>query len=92
MDAGELASNCWIKTAGLLNKYSRSDNPHMTVKRWIVREHDAQQVDALAGVLNVSPTIAALLISRGCADEITARKFLRPAHDQLHDPVPDEGY
>ena len=58
----------------------------MTVKRWIVREHDAQQVNALAGVLNVSPTIAALLISRGCADEITARKFLRPAHDQLHDP------
>jgi len=58
----------------------------MTIKRWIVREHDARQVNALAGALNVSPTIAALLISRGCADEITARKFLRPAHDQLHDP------
>jgi single-stranded-DNA-specific exonuclease len=58
----------------------------MTVKRWIVREHDAQQVDSLARALNVSPTIAALLISRGCADETSARKFLKPSHDQLHDP------
>jgi len=58
----------------------------MTVKRWIVREHDAQKVDSLANAINVSPTIAALLISRGCADETSARKFLKPAHDQLHDP------
>jgi single-stranded-DNA-specific exonuclease len=58
----------------------------MTAKRWIVREHDAQKVDALARVLNVSPTIAALLISRGCADETSGRKFLKPSHDQLHDP------
>src|SRR6266849_4803094 len=58
----------------------------MTVKRWIVREHDAQKVDSLASAINVSPTIAALLISRGCADETSARKFLKPAYDQLHDP------
>jgi len=58
----------------------------MTAKRWIVREHDAQQVDSLARALNVSPTIAALLISRGCADESAARKFLKPSKDQLHDP------
>ncbi|HZE64437.1 MAG TPA: single-stranded-DNA-specific exonuclease RecJ [Pyrinomonadaceae bacterium] len=58
----------------------------MTAKRWIVREHDAQKVDSLANAINVSPTIAALLISRGCADETSARKFLKPAHDQLHDP------
>ena len=58
----------------------------MMVKRWIVREHDAQQVGSLARALNVSPTIAALLISRGCADELSARKFLKPSHDQLHDP------
>ncbi len=58
----------------------------MTVKRWIVREHDAQKVDTLASAINVSPTIAALLISRGCADETSARKFLKPAYDQLHDP------
>jgi single-stranded-DNA-specific exonuclease len=58
----------------------------MTAKRWIVREHDAQQVDSLARALNISPTIAALLISRGCADESAARKFLKPSNDQLHDP------
>jgi len=58
----------------------------MTAKRWILREHDAQQVDALARALNVSPTIGALLISRGCVDESSARKFLKPSHDQLHDP------
>jgi single-stranded-DNA-specific exonuclease len=58
----------------------------MTVKRWIVCEHDAQQVDSLARALNVSPTIASLLISRDCADENAARKFLKPSHDQLHDP------
>ena len=58
----------------------------MKAKRWIVREHDAQQVDSLARALNVSPTIAALLIARGCADEPSARKFLKPSHDQLHDP------
>lgn len=58
----------------------------MTVKRWIVCEHDAQQVDSLARALNVSPTIASLLISRDCADEDSARKFLKPSHDQLHNP------
>ncbi len=58
----------------------------MTVKRWIVCEHDVQQVHSLARALNVSPTIASLLISRDCADENSARKFLNPSHDQLHDP------
>ncbi|MEP6717598.1 MAG: single-stranded-DNA-specific exonuclease RecJ [bacterium] len=58
----------------------------MTVKRWIVCEHNAQQVDSLARALNVSPTIASLLISRDCADENSARKFLKPSHDQLHEP------
>jgi single-stranded-DNA-specific exonuclease len=58
----------------------------MTVKRWIVREHDAQQVDLLARALDVSPTIAALLLSRGCVDETSAWKFLKPSYDQLHDP------
>jgi single-stranded-DNA-specific exonuclease len=58
----------------------------MMAKRWIVREHNTQQVDSLARALNVSPTIAALLISRGCASESSARKFLKPSLDQLHNP------
>ena len=58
----------------------------MSAKRWIVREHDVQRVAALASALGVSPTIAALLLSRGCDDEKTARNFLNPSYDQLHDP------
>jgi len=58
----------------------------MTAKRWIVREHEAQKIDALARALGISPTIAALLASRGCADETSARKFLKPSHEHLHDP------
>jgi single-stranded-DNA-specific exonuclease len=58
----------------------------MTAKRWILREQDAQRVDSLAGALGVSPTLAALLIARGCDDEAAATSFLKPSPDQLHDP------
>ena len=58
----------------------------MKAKRWIVREQDTQRVAVLARVLGVSPVVAALLISRGCDDELSARSFLQPSHDQLHDP------
>jgi len=58
----------------------------MTAKRWILREQDAHRVDSLAGALGVSPTLAALLIARGCDDEAAANRFLKPSSDQLHDP------
>src|SRR6185295_522738 len=58
----------------------------MTAKRWLVREHDTDRVASLARVLSVSPTVAALLISRGGGDEVSARSFLKPAYEQLHDP------
>src|SRR5688572_12498707 len=58
----------------------------MNAKRWIVREHDTDRVASLARVLGVSPTVAALLISRGCEDEISAKSFLHPSYEQLHDP------
>ena len=58
----------------------------MKAKRWIVREHDAERAASLARVLGVSPILAALLISRGYADERAARLFLSPTYDQLHDP------
>ncbi len=58
----------------------------MNAKRWIVREHDTERVASLARVLGVSPTVAALLISRGCDDESSAKSFLQPCYDQLHDP------
>ncbi|MFN2516487.1 MAG: single-stranded-DNA-specific exonuclease RecJ [Pyrinomonadaceae bacterium] len=58
----------------------------MNAKRWIVRGQNSPQSASLARVLGVSPTIAALLISRGCHDELSARSFLQPSSNQLHDP------
>jgi single-stranded-DNA-specific exonuclease len=59
----------------------------MDAKRWIVREHDSHQSNALALSLGVSEIVARLLIARGCPDEQAARRFLNPSHDQLHDPL-----
>ena len=58
----------------------------MIAKRWILRRQDSQRAAALASVLGVSPVVASLLIARGCEDELTARKFLQPSYDQLHEP------
>jgi single-stranded-DNA-specific exonuclease len=58
----------------------------MSAKRWIVQRQDTQCVALLARVLAVSPIVAALLIARGCRDEQSARNFLKPSYDQLHDP------
>ncbi|HEV7474691.1 MAG TPA: single-stranded-DNA-specific exonuclease RecJ [Pyrinomonadaceae bacterium] len=58
----------------------------MSTKRWIVRGQDAGSVASLARVLAVSPTVAGLLLSRGCEDEQSARNFLKPSYEQLHDP------
>jgi single-stranded-DNA-specific exonuclease len=56
-------------------------------KRWSVREQDERGVLALAELVGVSKVVAGLLLARGCVDEASARKFLRPSHDQLHDPA-----
>jgi single-stranded-DNA-specific exonuclease len=58
----------------------------MTAKRWILREHDSQRAASLARALGVSPVVASLLISRGHEEENSARAFLKPSYDQLHDP------
>ena len=58
----------------------------MNAKRWTVRRHYADAAASLARVLGVSPILAALLINRGYTDEISARAFLAPAYDQLHEP------
>jgi single-stranded-DNA-specific exonuclease len=55
-------------------------------KRWIVREHNAHEAVSLARVLGVSRILASLLINRGYADERSARTFLTPGYDQLHEP------
>lgn len=58
----------------------------MSNKRWVVRKEDAGRAGLLAGSLKVSPIIAGILIARGYADEKSARAFLEPSLDQLHDP------
>jgi single-stranded-DNA-specific exonuclease len=69
--------------AGSPNKFSMTTN----AKRWIVCDDDSHQSDTLACSLGVSPVVARLLIARGHADESSARRFLYPSHDQLHDPL-----
>jgi len=58
----------------------------MKAKRWNVRRPNTEAAASLARVLGVSPVLAALLINRGYADERSARAFLSPSHDQLHEP------
>jgi single-stranded-DNA-specific exonuclease len=58
----------------------------MKAKRWIVRRQEASQAASLARVLGVSPILAALLIARGYDDESSARLFLTPRYEQLHEP------
>jgi single-stranded-DNA-specific exonuclease len=58
----------------------------MSTKSWVVHEQDERGALALARLLGVSKVVAGLLLARGCGDEMSARKFLRPSHDQLHDP------
>src|ERR1044072_9862026 len=62
--------------------------PHpSSLKRWVIREWDSERAAEFARALYVSPIVAGLLQARGCFDEQAARRFLRPAHDQLHDPM-----
>jgi len=51
-----------------------------------VREQDAERAADFARSLGVSPIVAALLLARGFETVDSARKFLRPSPDQLHDP------
>jgi single-stranded-DNA-specific exonuclease len=61
-------------------------SPKKKSKKWIVRERDQARAGQLASTLGVSPIVAHLLIARGYEDAESARSFLNPALDQLHDP------
>jgi single-stranded-DNA-specific exonuclease len=56
------------------------------MKRWSIKEHDFDEVKRFSSLLNVSPIVAALLISRGLGNEDDAHKFLNPKYEHLHDP------
>ncbi len=55
-------------------------------KRWNIKKHNHEEVKKLANALEVSPLVAALLISRGYETEEKAHKFLNPSYSDLHDP------
>ena len=55
-------------------------------KKWLIQKHDHQAAQRFAAALGVSPLLAALLIARGLDDVYTARQFLEPCLDHLHDP------
>src|SRR5256885_5536777 len=61
-------------------------SPKKKRKKWIVRERDHARAGQLASTLGVSPIVAHLLIARGHEDAESARSFLKPSLDQLHDP------
>jgi len=54
--------------------------------RWLIPQTDAHQAEALASALGVSGPAARVLLSRGYRDPETARRFLKPALEDLHDP------
>src|SRR3989475_5712287 len=61
-------------------------SPKKKSKKWIVRERDHSRAAQLASTLGVSPIVAHLLIARGHDHPESARSFLNPSLDQLHDP------
>jgi single-stranded-DNA-specific exonuclease len=56
-------------------------------KQWIIRQTDEPRANALAQALGLSPIVAGLLVARGYADADSAKAFLTPTLDQLHDPL-----
>lgn len=57
------------------------------IKRWLVRGYDESRAGAFARALDVSPTLAGLLLARGIDSEDEARRLFAPALDDLHDPA-----
>jgi single-stranded-DNA-specific exonuclease len=54
--------------------------------RWLAPELDAVKVASLSRCLQIQPLAARVLVRRGYDDVETARRFLRPELDDLHDP------
>jgi single-stranded-DNA-specific exonuclease len=73
-------------TGNSLSPQTRVSHSPRLSKRWVVREQETERAANFARSLGVSQIVASLLIARGYEDEQSARKFLRPSPDQLHDP------
>jgi single-stranded-DNA-specific exonuclease len=58
-----------------------------TQSRWLFPDAaDPAAVEALCRELNLPPLLCRLLVARGHRDAESAKRFLRPRLDQLHDP------
>ena len=64
--------------------------PRPTIRarsRWLLPEPaDASAVETLCRELKLPPLLCRLLVSRGFADVESAKRYLRPRLEQLHDP------
>ena len=62
----------------------------MNTKRWAYRnpisETEQVKIESLSKAINVSPTLAQLLVQRGISTFDEAKTFFRPSLDQIHDP------
>jgi len=59
----------------------------MVPYRWEQEVCDDEAAGELARAAGVDPAVARLLILRGIADAESARRFLHPSLDHLHDPM-----
>jgi single-stranded-DNA-specific exonuclease len=56
-------------------------------KRWVIKERgDSAVVKQLAGALNVSESLANLMVQRNITSKEEAQTFFNPSLDYLHDP------
>jgi single-stranded-DNA-specific exonuclease len=58
----------------------------MGKKVWKIINNTSGEAELFSRALGISPLLAQLLLNRGIAETETARQFLAPALDQLHDP------
>jgi single-stranded-DNA-specific exonuclease len=59
----------------------------MIAPRWDLQPNDDPASERLAAALGIAPIVARLLCQRGLGDPETARRFLNPSLDHLHDPL-----
>jgi single-stranded-DNA-specific exonuclease len=55
--------------------------------RWLIPDINSQQAGALAAALRIGLPVARVLLAREICDADSARRFLRPSLDDLHEPA-----
>jgi single-stranded-DNA-specific exonuclease len=55
--------------------------------RWLIPDDNSQEAEALAAALRVGLPVARVLLAREMRDADSARRFLRPSLDDLHEPA-----